>query len=52
MTIKQTKGGTGMKTTKRTQREVGRDIEAELETNGWGSPRLAELEREFWEVAR
>lgn len=39
-----------MKTTKRTQREVGRDIEAELETNGWGSPRLAELEREFWKA--
>ncbi len=44
----QTRGGTEMK--KRTQKEIGREFERELEENGWGSPRLAELEREFWKA--
>lgn len=37
---------------KRTQKEVGRELERELKANGWGSPRLAELEREFWEAGK
>lgn len=45
MTIEQTKGGTEMK---RTQKEVGRELEREVQANGW-TQRAAELEAEFWE---
>ncbi len=43
----QMRGGTEMK--KRTQKEVGRELDREVQANGW-TQRAAELEAEFWKA--